>query len=340
MPLAYFTCIDHLTFTIYMRLGFIFIGFAFLLVSCQKEELQKSPILFTRAPTNITLNSVTLEGELSQEGSSAVTTKGFVFSSRVQNPTLNDSKVELGPGKGVFSVVLDKLTTNTKYYFKAYATHENGTTYGEVKSFTTAGYSLASLSTDVPKSIGYTSVNLSGIVTNDGGGTVSERGFVVGENPTPTVLDLKFSALSAGLGAFSLFATTLNQSTKYYVRAYAVNEKGISYGNTHNFTTAALVLATVFTDKPLLITFNSVRLGGAVTNDGGSTIKEIGICYGLKPNPTLADFKVLSGLDIGTFVVDIRDLRDNTTYYYRSYVINSTGTAFGNEQFFKTLPIN
>lgn len=320
-----------------MRLGLYFICLVLFLGSCQKEVLQNPPTVFTRAPYDITLKTATLQAEISDEGFSAVTGKGFVFSSRVQNPTLIDSKVELGPGKGVYVFVLDKLTTNTKYYFKAFATNITGTSYGEVKSFTTADYNLASITTDVPKSIGYTTVNLGGVVTNDGGGSVSERGLVVGENPTPTVLDLKFSALTAGLGAFTLFVTTLKENTKYYVRSFAVNEKGTSYGNTYNFTTADLVLPTLITDNPMMITFNSARLGGAVTNDGGSNIKESGICYGLNPNPTPSDFKLPAGLELGTFVLDARDLQDNTTYYFRSYAINSKGLAYGNEQSFKTL---
>lgn len=319
------------------RFGLFFMGLALLLVSCQKEELQNLPTVFTLMPTNISLKSATLNGEITVEGFSSVVDKGFVYSIWIQNPTLNDLKVEMGPGKGVFIFALEKLTTNTKYYYRAYANNLKGTSYGEVKSFTTADYNLANISTDIPKSIGYTTVNLGGVVSGDGGGNVTERGFVVGENPTPTILDFKFSALSGGLGAYTLFISTLKESTKYFVRAYAINEKGISYGNTYNFTTADLVLPTVITDKPLVVTFNSVRIGGAVTNDGGSNIKERGICYGLQPNPTLSNFKIISGLDLGTFVVDIRDLLDNTTYYYRAYAINSKGLAYGNEQTFKTL---
>jgi FlaG/FlaF family flagellin (archaellin) len=308
-----------------------------LLGSCQKEELQNLPKVFTRVPTDISLKSATLQGEIIDEGYSSVSVRGFVYSNREQNPSLNDLKVEMGPGKGLYTVVLDNLLINTKYYYKAFATNLKGTSYGEPRSFTTSDYALSSLTTDVPKSIGYTTVNLGGVVTNDGGGNVTERGFVVGENPTPTILDLKFSALTGGLGAYSLYITTLRESTKYYVRAYAVNEKGVSYANTHNFTTADIVLPTVITEMPLIVTSNSARISVVVANDGGSKIKEVGICYGLNPNPTISDSKIRYELDLGTFTVDIRDLRENSTYYVRSYAVNSKGLAYGNEQSFKTL---
>lgn len=318
-------------FSIYFFTLFTFLG------SCQREELQDPPTVITGIPVDIRLSAATLTGEITNEGYSAVTAKGFVYSSQLRNPTLNDSKVELGAGAGTFTVILDKLTRNTKYYVRAYATNSKGTSFGEVKSFITADYILASLTTDVPKSVGYTTVNLGGIITNDGGGFVSERGFAVGTNPTPTVLDLKFTASSAGIGSFSLFVTTLKESTKYYVRSYALNEKGISYGNTHSFTTADLTLPTVITEKALNVTHNTVSMGGTVTNDGGSDVLESGICYALAPNPKVSDFKVVSGVSMGSFSVAVNVLRENTMYYFRAYAINSKGLTYGNEQSFKTL---
>ncbi|MHA8109840.1 hypothetical protein [Aquirufa sp. A-Brett2-W8] len=319
-----------------MRFLKLFILFSIVLSGCKTEEPENPPKVITKVASDVTLKNATLNGEVTNEGFSATTDRGFVFSEKNANPSVSDLKVQSGYGKGVYSIVLDKLPVNTKYYYKAYATNTKGTAYGDVQSFTTADYNLANISTDVPKSIGYTTVNLGGVVSGDGGGNVTERGFVVGENPTPTVLDLKFSDLSGGLGSYTFFISSLKVSTKYYVRAYAINEKGISYGNTYNFTTADLELPSVITDKPILVMSNSVRIGGAVTNDGGSNIKERGICYSLQPNPTVSNFKIISGLDLGTFEVDIRDLQSNTTYYYRAYAINSKGIAYGIEQSFKT----
>lgn len=319
-----------------MRFRIYFILFV-LLGGCQREELQNPPIVATGIPANISLASATLYGEITNEGYSAVTAKGFVYSDQISNPTFNDSKVELGTGKGTFTFVLEKLTRNTRYHVKAYATNSKGTSFGEVKSFITSDYLLASLSTDVPKSIGYSTAFLGGIIANDGGGFVSERGFAVGTNPTPTVLDLKFTDLSTGIGAYSLFVTTLKESTKYYVRSYAVNQKGISYGNTHIFTTADLVLPTVITEKALNITQNTVKMGGNITNDGGSDVVESGVCYGLVPNPKISDLKVTSGVKIGSFSVEVDNLRENTMYYFRAYAINTKGLIYANEQSFKTL---
>jgi hypothetical protein len=231
--------------------------------------------------SDVTLKNATLNGEVTEEGFSATTDRGFVFSEKNTNPSVSDSKAQSGYGKGIYSVVLDKLTVNTKYYFKAYATNTKGTSYGVVQSFTTADYNLVNISTDVPKSIGYTSVNLWGVVLGNGGGNVSERGFVVGENPSPTTLDFKFSVSSGGLGEYTLFISTLKVGTKYYVRAYAINEKGISYGNTQIFTTLDFVLPTSSTNIPQNIGYSTVEILGSVTDEGGGSVSESGFVYGL-----------------------------------------------------------
>jgi hypothetical protein len=327
------------SFYIFHLMRKIFVTYIILLflLGCKTEELQNPPTVITKGASNITLQNATINGEVTDEGFSATTERGFVMSDKKSNPSVSDSKIQAGYGKGGYSYASEKLAVNTKYYYKAYATNIKGTAYGEVQIFTTADYNLASLTTDVPKSVGYTTVNLGGIIINDGGGFISERGFVIGTNPTPTVLDLKLTALSTGIGAFSLFVSTLKESTKYYVRSYALNEKGISYGNTHYFTTADFTLPSVITEKALLFTYNAVKLEGAVTNDGGTKIVESGICYGLNSNPKVSDFKVLSSIHIGSFVLDVIDLRENTTYYFRAFAMNSKGLTYGNELFINTL---
>jgi hypothetical protein len=58
---------------------------------------------------------------------------------------------------------------------------------------------------------------------------------------------------------------------------------------------------------------------------------------GLNSNPKVSDFKVLSSIHIGSFVLDVIDLRENTTYYFRAFAVNSKGLTYGNELFIHTL---
>lgn len=75
-----------------------------------------------------------------------------------------------------------------------------------------------------------------GEVTSDGGLVVTERGVVYSTSPKPTTADTKLVS-GKGKGLFSVKLTSLKETTTYYVRAYAVNSKGTSYGEQKSFTT-------------------------------------------------------------------------------------------------------
>ena len=68
-----------------------------------------------------------------------------------------------------------------------------------------------------------------GNVTSDGDGTVSARGIVWNTTGSPTTSDSKTSN-GTGTGAFTSKAIPLNNSTTYYIKAYATNETGTAYG--------------------------------------------------------------------------------------------------------------
>ena len=80
---------------------------------------------------------------------------------------------------------------------------------------------------------------LGGNVTYDGNVTVTERGVVYSTSPNPVITNLNnfIRPCGWGTGEFTYNATTLQANTTYYVRAYAKNEKGTSYGAEVSFTT-------------------------------------------------------------------------------------------------------
>ena len=69
-----------------------------------------------------------------------------------------------------------------------------------------------------------------GYVTDDGGGTVTARGLCWNTTGSPTIAD-SHTLDGSGTGAYSSFMTGLSYTENYYVRAYATNEAGTSYGN-------------------------------------------------------------------------------------------------------------
>lgn len=96
---------------------------------------------------------------------------------------------------------------------------------------------------------------------------------------------------------------------------------------------------TVTTVAASLVTSATATSGGSVSSSGGgSQVTERGVCYHTSPNPTTANTKVPSGSGSGNFVSILRDLSGSTTYYVRAYAIKSTGTIYGSQVVFTTLP--
>lgn len=319
-----------------MRHLILFLFTLLIFSACKTEEPQNPPTVLTKVASDVALKNANLNGEVTEEGFSATSDRGFVFSEKNSNPSVSDSKVQSGYGKGEYSIVLDKLSPNTKYYYKAYATNTKGTAYGLVQSFTTADYSLSSLTTESPKNIGYTTAELGGIITNDGGAAISERGVCFGLNPNPTVSDNKVVS-GKGIGSYTINAINLKDNSKYYARAYAINFKGTAYGNEQSFNTIEFKLPTFVNKDANAIGSTSFMVGSEITDDGGTDIIERGFCYSTSTNPTISDLKVKIGNGKGAYFSTIESLKENTIYFVRPYAINLKGVGYGSQQIIKTI---
>ncbi len=77
-----------------------------------------------------------------------------------------------------------------------------------------------------------------GNITSDGGSAITVSGICWSTNSTPTVADSKTTDGIKQVGTFSATMAPLSDATAYYVRAYATNAIGTSYGETLSFTTA------------------------------------------------------------------------------------------------------
>lgn len=94
------------------------------------------------------------------------------------------------------------------------------------------------LSTTTVTSIASTTAASGGNITHDGGSTVTEHGVCWSTSHAPTTSDDRTSD-GTGTGTFTSNLTGLTASTTYYVRAYATNVIGTSYGVEIEFTTTS-----------------------------------------------------------------------------------------------------
>jgi hypothetical protein len=145
-----------------------------------------------------------------------------------------------------------------------------------------------------------------------------------------------------GSGTFSSSITGLILNTTYYVRAYATNGSGTSYGSEISFTTLGqtAVVPVLTTTAVTGITQTGSVSGGNITSNGGSPVTARGVCWSTTQDPTVAlTTKTSDGTGDGSFVSTITGLAPATLYYVRAYATNSVGTAYGNPLSFTTSPI-
>jgi len=263
------------------------------------------------------------------------TIRGVCWSTSANPDTSLSTKVVSGSGNGVFVVNLTNLAANTKYYLRAFAYNSLGLTYSSDTFFTTPSASLPTVKTLGLITLYVDSVKCGAEVISDGNVDLTECGLCWSLNPSPTISSSKV-VLGSDLGIFNTIIKNLNRGTKYYIRAFATNSVGTSYGGDSSFLTAAP--PTVVVKKISSIGYYSANIESDITDNGQKTIIEKGICWSASPNPTLkkSNHKVY-GAGSGKYTVPISGLYANTTYYVRAYAINTVDTAYSVDSVFKTV---
>ena len=295
----------------------------------------------TTAATNVVYTTATLNGNCTAPVGMSVTEVGFYWG----NATAMNNRVTATVGEN-FSYDLEGLEEGTEYAFQAFAKNGEQEYTGSVETFTTG------VLVTVPTVT--TSSEVSGI-TADGatcGGTINNDG----NDPTNLTYGICYSTTDGfeGLtgthvegsnldnGSFTVALTGLTANTTYYVRAYATNSAGTTYGEQEDFATGTSVtIPTVTTSSEVSgITADGATCGGTINNDGNDpTNLTYGICYS-----TTDGFEGSTGthvegsnLDNGSFTVALTALTGNTQYYFRAYATNEAGTSYGNIYSFTTL---
>ncbi|MDP4103308.1 MAG: hypothetical protein Q8935_00025 [Bacillota bacterium] len=169
-----------------------------------------------------------------------------------------------------------------------------------------------------------------GNVTSAGGAPVTERGICWATTTGPTTASNR-TIDGTGVGVFTSSITGLSGGTTYYVRAYAKNSGGTSYGTEKSFTT---LKAPTVTTEAVSSTPGEIPIGnGNITDLGSPNPTAHGICWNTTGTPTTSDSKVDRGAAsvTGAFTVSMSDLKTGTTYYVRAYATNSAGTVYGNQ---------
>ena len=113
----------------------------------------------------------------------------------------------------------------------------NGTAWRNISGAPQAG--TATLTTTAASDINPFTAKIVSNITNQGDSDITEYGVCFSTSTSPTTADLKKYFIGTTTGSFTSSLSFLSSNTLYYVRAYAVNSIGTSYGNNISFTTLA-----------------------------------------------------------------------------------------------------
>jgi len=215
------------------------------LLGCTSDDLKwdllkvdRLPDVTTKDATVNSNNSAILNGEVKSFGTSIVTRRGFCYSTS-PNPDFSSNTVSVGSGDGIFNIEITGLVRNQDYYVKAFAENSKGVVFGVQKTFTTTNISnnLPVISTVGVTNATSSSASSGGIITSDGGSSIIEKGVCWSQSPNPTIALPTKTSNGSGISTFTSSVFNLNPNTSYYLRAYATNSNGTSYGNEVVFST-------------------------------------------------------------------------------------------------------
>lgn len=300
-----------------------------------KATFKGTVVINTKDATEVGPGSATVGGKITDDGGRPVTARGVCYGTS-QSPDINGLHTEDGSGVGEFSHNITGLNTSTTYYARAYATNRNGTYYASnIVSFTTTD-GLPTVTTASVTNITTTTAKCGGNVVNNGGHNVTARGVCWNTMGSPDLND-PHTTNGNGNGSFISNITDLAAGCTYYVRAYATNNEGTSYGDELQFTTNDGSI-TVTTSGITNITPTTAMCGGEITVSTGNTfpVTERGVCWSMNHNPNLNGDHTSDGSGTGSFTSSITGLSANTTYYVRAYAVNQQSTYYGEEKSFTT----
>jgi len=152
----------------------------------------------------------------------------------------------------IWSAVNDHTSTASKSLSLCYTNSISGyfdptyyvptMTMGRFRNYGPSLATLPTVITTMVTGITATTASSGGNVTSDGGGTITARGVCWATSANPTTANSKTIDPGA-TGSFTSSIVGLTNLTRYYVRAYATNSAGTSYGQNESFVATSVANA-------------------------------------------------------------------------------------------------
>ncbi len=286
--------------------GFAALIIATAVINCTENQeiaTRSYPVIDTKAVSDITATSATLNGEILNLGSSGVRDCGFVFDAAT-NPGIGYSNlISLGPftNPGAIKAVADRdLAPGKLYYVRAYAVGKtNGiVVYGQQFSFSAQGSNPPTISDFNPKhaSVGDTLVILGTAFSN---GVLRNRVFFgngeadVAKANADTIWCIV--PLNAPIGDSDLTVTVAERTVKadakfslLPISITSIDKSQVTFGDTVTLTVSNLphlksaIIVHVFDKQAPVLSVHPPQMKITIPNDAATTTSQITIYAGLQ----------------------------------------------------------
>ena len=257
-----------------MKIKYIALCLLLALVGCQRdEEMEMAWVKVSNEVIEPRYKSVRISSTISSNAT--VDNVTVILSTTPEFSSTTRYTMEKQPD-GKYHAAIANLTHSTTYYVRYQGSNQwSSLEIATISEFrTTDTPTIALVTTSQPTNVSYTSATVGGNVTDDGDASITERGICYSTSANPTTANTKITS-DSGLGEFTCNLTDLQDGTTYYVRAYAVNEKGTAYGEEVRFTTTSLKEGEeiengyIYVDLGLSVKWATMNVGASSPEDYG-----------------------------------------------------------------------
>ena len=187
------------------------------------------PVVYVTEILDIAEANATIVSKMLVDGGLEISEYGIVYGTEEGVDAQNGQKVVLDVASTDVKTLVEGLVDNQTYYVKSYAIANGETFYSKEVSFVTEMYAFPTLEIETDN---VTGDSFDGKVKATSGTPlpVLEYGLVYSTASEPTLENATKVVFGEGDGENILSIDGLTDDTAYYVRPYAINKNGVSYG--------------------------------------------------------------------------------------------------------------
>ncbi len=325
-------------------------GFLLIIISTLFIQFSFGQSIITNAASSVNTSAATLNGTANPEGAPSDLMYSISFD---WGPTTSYEygNVAASPNSATSngttcSLTIDTLRSNVQYHYRILADTIGAKAYGTDVSFTTNAPTAPTVTTSAATNIAQTTATFNGEVTADGGASITARGVCYSTSTAPTTSGSHTTG-GTTVDSYSHGVTGLTAGTKYYIRAYATNSAGPSYGSETDFTTlknapTAQASGVTFTDVASTTMTVSWTRAGAGGGEYCLVVAEAGTGAQVNSPSEGTDYTASSAFGSGTpaisgtgtsyaifkgtgTTVDVTGLTAGESYTFKVFEFNNTG---------------